>query len=122
MFWEAFEAALILPGFVPGPWLEVNLRSSVLRSCGSFATFVDRPVSAVFVGLGLAPILAQAHAALRRAKPPIRVPEETFNWMLRAPWPHQAAKFERGVTVAPVPGRAERIEAQPRPHGWQFLL
>ena len=46
-----FEPAPILLGFVLGPRLEENFRRSVLLSRGSLATFVDRPISAVFVAL-----------------------------------------------------------------------
>jgi len=74
-----FEPAPILLGFVLGPRLEENFRRSVLLSRGSLATFVDRPISAVFVGLCLLLILAQVYAALRRTKPPIRVPEAAFD-------------------------------------------
>ncbi len=74
-----FEPAPILLGFVLGPRLEENFRRSVLLSRGSLATFVDRPISAVFVGLSLLLTLAQVYAALRRTKPPIRVPEAVFD-------------------------------------------
>ena len=74
-----FEPAPILLGFVLGPRLEENFRRSVLLSRGSLATFVDRPISAVFLGLCLLLILAQVYAALRRTKPPIRVPEAAFD-------------------------------------------
>jgi putative tricarboxylic transport membrane protein len=73
-----FEPAPILLGFVLGPRLEENFRRSVLLSRGSLATFVDRPISAVFLALCALLILAQIYAALRRTKPPIRVPEEAF--------------------------------------------
>ena len=46
-----FEPAPILLGFVLGPRLEENFRRSVLLSRGSLLTFVDRPISAAFVGL-----------------------------------------------------------------------
>ena len=73
-----FEPAPILLGFVLGPRLEENFRRSVLLSRGSLATFVDRPISAVFLALCALLVLAQIYAALRRTKPPIRVPEEAF--------------------------------------------
>jgi putative tricarboxylic transport membrane protein len=74
-----FEPAPILLGFVLGPRLEENFRRSVLLSRGSLATFVDRPISAVFVAMSVVLVLAQVYAALRRAKPPIKVPEEAFD-------------------------------------------
>ena len=73
-----FEPAPILLGFVLGPRLEENFRRSVLLSRGSLTTFVDRPISAVFLALCALLVLAQIYAALRRTKPPIRVPEEAL--------------------------------------------
>ncbi len=74
-----FEPAPILLGFVLGPRLEENFRRSLLLSRGSLSTFVDRPISAVFLGLCALLILAQVYAALRKTKPPVRVPEEAFD-------------------------------------------
>jgi TctA family transporter len=74
-----FEPAPILLGFVLGPRLEENFRRSVLLSRGTLMTFVDRPVSAVFLGLCLLLLLAQLYAAIRRTKPPIRIPQEAFD-------------------------------------------
>jgi TctA family transporter len=74
-----FEPAPILLGFVLGPRLEENFRRSVLLSRGSLETFIDRPISAFFVGLSVLLLLAQVYAALRKAKPPVRVPEAAFD-------------------------------------------
>ena len=74
-----FEPAPILLGFVLGPRLEENFRRSLLLSRGSLSTFVDRPISAVFLGLCALLILAQVYAALRKTKPPVMVPEEAFD-------------------------------------------
>ena len=73
-----FEPAPILLGFVLGPRLEENFRRSVLLSRGTLSTFVERPISAVFVGLCVLLILAQVYAAVRKTKPPVRIPEEAF--------------------------------------------
>lgn len=73
-----FEPAPILLGFVLGPRLEENFRRSVLLSRGSLATFIDRPISAFFLGVCVLLLLAQVYAAFRKAKPPIQVPEEAF--------------------------------------------
>ena len=62
-----------------GRRLEENFRRSVLLSRGSLTTFVDRPISAVFLGLCLLLVLVQIYAAFRRTKPPIRVPEAAFD-------------------------------------------
>jgi putative tricarboxylic transport membrane protein len=74
-----FEPAPILLGFVLGPRLEENFRRALLLSRGSLETFIDRPISAVFVGLSVLLVMAQIVAALRRARPPIRLPEEAFD-------------------------------------------
>ena len=73
-----FEPAPILLGFVLGPRLEENFRRSVLLSRGSLATFVERPISAVFVALSVLLVAGLIYAALRKTKPPIRIPEEAF--------------------------------------------
>lgn len=45
------EAAPLILGFILGPMLEENFRRALLISRGSFATFVDRPISGTLVGL-----------------------------------------------------------------------
>ncbi len=74
-----FEPAPILLGFVLGPRLEENFRRALLLSRGSLETFIDRPISAVFVGISALLILAQIVAALRRTRPPIKLPESAFD-------------------------------------------
>ena len=46
-----FEAAPLLLGFILGPMLEENMRRSLMLSRGDFATFIERPISAGFLGL-----------------------------------------------------------------------
>ncbi len=63
-------------------WARGWRRTSAAPCCcraASLATFVDRPISAVFVGLSVLLLLAQAYAALRRARAPIRIPETAFD-------------------------------------------
>jgi len=74
-----FEPAPILLGFVLGPRLGENFRQAVLISRGSLSTFIDRPISAAFIGLSVLLVLLQVYAALRRTKPPVRIPEEAFD-------------------------------------------
>lgn len=74
-----FEPAPILLGFVLGPRLEENFRRSLLLSRGDLSTFIDRPISAIFVVLCILLLAAQAYAALRRTRPPIAIPEEAFD-------------------------------------------
>ena len=74
-----FEPAPILLGFVLGPRLEENFRRSLLLSRGSLETFIDRPISAVFLAVCVLLILLQVYAALRRTKPPIKIPEAAYD-------------------------------------------
>ena len=66
-------------GFVLGPRLEENFRRSVLLSRGSLATFIDRPISAVFIAGSVLLLLIQVYAALRRVKPPIAIPSDAHD-------------------------------------------
>ncbi len=74
-----FEPAPILLGFVLGPRLEENFRRAVLIARGSLAPFVERPISAAFLAVCVLLVLLQVVAALRRAKPPVRIPEQAFD-------------------------------------------
>lgn len=62
-----FEAAPLLLGFVLGPMMEENLRRALLLSRGDPMTFIDRPISAVFLAFSVALILWTAFSALKRA-------------------------------------------------------
>ena len=73
-----FEPAPILLGFVLGPRLEENFRRSLLLSRGDLATFIDRPISAVFIGFCVLLLLAQAFASYRKMRAPVRVPANAF--------------------------------------------
>jgi len=54
-----FHPAPILLGFVLGPRFEENFRRAMLISRGDLLVFVERPISAVFVGLCVVLIAAQ---------------------------------------------------------------
>lgn len=54
-----FSIAPILLGYVLGPMVEENFRRSVLLSRGDLMVFVQRPISAVFIGLCALMILVQ---------------------------------------------------------------
>jgi putative tricarboxylic transport membrane protein len=64
-----FEPGPLLLAFVLGPILENSLRQALLISGGSFATFVEKPISlallVVFVGLVVVQAVARAVAAKR---------------------------------------------------------
>jgi putative tricarboxylic transport membrane protein len=54
-----YEPAPLVLGFVLGPMFENNLRKALILSRGSWMTFIERPISAVFV-VASAVILATA--------------------------------------------------------------
>jgi TctA family transporter len=60
-----FHPAPILLGFVMGPRFEENFRRAMLLSRGDIGVFVERPISAVFVGLCLLLIGLQVYVRLR---------------------------------------------------------
>lgn len=61
-----FEAAPLLLGFVLGPLMEENLRRALLLSRGDMMTFLDRPISAGFIGFCFVLVLWSAYGALKR--------------------------------------------------------
>jgi putative tricarboxylic transport membrane protein len=63
-----FHPAPILLGFVLGPRFEENFRRAMLISRGDIWVFVERPISAVFVGLCFVLIAAQIYFRLRGPK------------------------------------------------------
>ena len=63
-----FHPAPVLLGFVLGPRFEENFRRAMLISRGDLGVFVERPISAVFVGLCCVLIGAQIFLWLRRMK------------------------------------------------------
>lgn len=74
-----FEPAPILLGFVLGPRLEENFRRAVLISRGSLSTFIERPISATFIAFSAILLLTQLYLAVRRTKPPVKIPEPAFD-------------------------------------------
>jgi TctA family transporter len=71
-----FHPAPILLGFVLGPRFEENFRRAMLISRGDILVFIERPISAVFVGLCVILIGAQIYFRLRGPKnalPTVRV-------------------------------------------------
>src|SRR6201993_257069 len=63
-----FHPAPILLGFVLGPRFEENFRRAMLISRGDLATFVERPISAVFVALCVLLIVVQLYVRLKGGK------------------------------------------------------
>src|SRR6185312_5423947 len=70
-----FHPASILLGFVLGPRLEENFRRAMLISRGDAMVFLERPISAFFLFLCLALILAQIYVRLRKPKAISALPE-----------------------------------------------
>jgi putative tricarboxylic transport membrane protein len=73
-----FEPAPILLGFVLGPRLEENFRRALLISRGDLATFVERPISAIFLTVCVLLIVMQIWVRFKRKKPPILIPDTAF--------------------------------------------
>ena len=64
-----FHPAPVLLGFVLGPRFEENLRRALLLSKGDPWVFVERPISAAFLGVAALLVLAQLAIRLRRRAP-----------------------------------------------------
>jgi len=75
-----FHPAPILLGFVLGPRVEENFRRAMLISRGDLLTFLERPISAVFVALSVLLILVQVYFWLRGRKGSALVPEVTVGF------------------------------------------
>jgi TctA family transporter len=69
-----FHPAPILLGFVLGPRFEENFRRAMLISRGDIGVFVERPISAVFIGLCVLLIALQIYVRLRGPKNAIVTP------------------------------------------------
>jgi TctA family transporter len=72
-----FHPAPVLLGFVLGPRFEENFRRAMLISRGDLRVFVERPISAVFVGLALLLVLGQIYFRLRPGKAAVSELAET---------------------------------------------
>ena len=69
-----FPVSPIVLGFVLGPMLEENFRRAMLLSRGNISVFIERPISAWFIGACSLLIVAQIWSYARKVtvKPPIR--------------------------------------------------
>jgi TctA family transporter len=90
-----FHPAPILLGFVLGPRFEENFRRAMLISRGDILVFVERPISAVFIGLCALLIGLQLYFRLR--------PQKLVPPVVEGPAPR--------APVEPVPARAAAVEA-----------
>jgi TctA family transporter len=72
-----FPVSPIVLGFVLGPMLEENFRRAMLLSRGDLTVFLQRPISAWFIGACSLLILAQLVAYVRKLRlPAVREPAE----------------------------------------------
>ncbi|HEX9820664.1 MAG TPA: tripartite tricarboxylate transporter permease [Methylomirabilota bacterium] len=61
-----FETAPIVLGLVLAPMIELSLRQSLAMSDGRYAIFVQRPISAVLLAMGLGLVLLNLYSFVRR--------------------------------------------------------
>jgi putative tricarboxylic transport membrane protein len=61
-----FETAPIVLGVVLAPMIELSLRQSLAMSDGHYGIFVQRPISAVLLAVGLTLVLLNLYAFIRR--------------------------------------------------------
>ncbi|WPB55013.1 tripartite tricarboxylate transporter permease [Xylophilus sp. GOD-11R] len=76
-----FSVAPIMLGFVLGPMVEENFRRALLLSRGDLAIFVQRPISATFIGISCLLLIGVTWSAWRgskRGKPQESVGEEVL--------------------------------------------
>jgi len=71
-----FPVSPIVLGFVLGPMLEENFRRAMLLSRGDLAVFVQRPISAWFIGACALLIAAQVFAYVRKLRLPAPEPQQ----------------------------------------------
>ncbi|MBK4739026.1 tripartite tricarboxylate transporter permease [Noviherbaspirillum pedocola] len=60
-----FSVAPILLGYVLGPMVEENFRRALLLSRGDLSIFVTRPISAMFIGVGVLVVVLQMYFWMR---------------------------------------------------------
>jgi len=63
-----FEPAPLLLGFVLGRLLEEKLRQALVLSRGSFAAFVERPLSAALLAVALVTLVVAVLPAVRKSR------------------------------------------------------
>jgi putative tricarboxylic transport membrane protein len=61
-----FETAPIVLGVVLAPMIELSLRQSLAMSDGHYGIFVQRPISAVLLAVGLTLVLLNLYSFARR--------------------------------------------------------
>ncbi len=61
-----FPPAPLLLGYVLGPLMEENVRRALLISRGEFMVFLERPISATFIGITIVLLVWAVYASMRR--------------------------------------------------------
>jgi putative tricarboxylic transport membrane protein len=85
MLFLKFEPAPVLLGFVLGPRLEENFRRTLLVSHGDVGAFIDRPISAVLLGISALLIVSQIFVWLRKLR---RIPHSKVESWRTSPEGH----------------------------------
>jgi len=62
----SFETAPVVLGVVLAPMIELSLRQSLAMSDGHYAIFLQRPIAAVLLGVGLLLVLLNLYSFVRR--------------------------------------------------------
>jgi len=70
------EPAPLLLGFVLGPLLEEHFRRAMIISRGNALVFVERPISAVLLALGLAAVVVAVTPSIRRKRKEVFVEDD----------------------------------------------
>jgi TctA family transporter len=65
-----FEFAPVLLGLVLGPLVEENFRRALVISRGDLGTFIEHPISAIFIAISAALVLFQLYGAVRPQRRP----------------------------------------------------
>jgi putative tricarboxylic transport membrane protein len=61
-----YESPLLILAFILGPKIEISLRQSLIMSNGSFVTFINRPISAVFALVTLFIVILAVTSATKK--------------------------------------------------------
>lgn len=65
---SGYSPAPLVLAFVLGPLMETSLRQSLILSQGSFTIFIERPISAVLLALGMVVVMAPALRRVFRSR------------------------------------------------------
>jgi putative tricarboxylic transport membrane protein len=63
-----FDLAPVALGLVLAPMLELSLRQSLAMSAGSYSIFIERPIAATMLGLGVVLLLLSVKSLVFKGK------------------------------------------------------